>query len=47
MLYTITNNPNLLSQAGWGNLFQYKYDDSMIPITALRLVPIQHYRQLN
>lgn len=24
MLDTITNNPNLLSQAGWGNLFLFK-----------------------
>ncbi len=40
MLDTITNNPNLLSQAGWGNLFCLKCDDSMVPITPLRLVTI-------
>ena len=32
---------------GLGNFyFNIKYDDSMVPITPLRLVTILHYRQL-
>lgn len=48
MLDTITNNPNLTFSSGLGNFyFNIKDDDSMVPITALRLVTIQHYHQLN
>ena len=47
MLDTITNPPTYLLKRVGEICFSIKYDDSMVPITALRLVPIQCYHQLN
>ena len=45
---TITNTPQPTFSSGLGNFYlNIKYDDSMVPITPLRLVTILHYHQLN
>lgn len=46
MLDTITNNPTYLLKRVGEICFCLKCDNSMVPITPLRLVTIQRYPQL-
>ena len=47
MLDTITNTPTYILKRVGAICFCLICDDSMVPITPLRLVPIQRYHQLN